>query len=225
MKKYLLLCLVPLYSFSSESIVLERNRIIHTSNISSIKIQNKKKHPVIIRVEVLNEKKERSKSFLSTPPIFKMEENSTNIIRIISRDGSLPNDREELFWFCVESISPDETASAVERKEGHKEKLLVNIKGCIKLLNRPSSLGEQNINETMESLKWTDEGEYVSIFNPTPYYVNFGLFELDNNNSIGGLYINPKDSIKINKSKSKWITWNIIDDFGATTKDTVYGNK
>ncbi|WP_251268238.1 fimbria/pilus periplasmic chaperone, partial [Enterobacter hormaechei] len=66
--------------------------------------------------------------FIVTPPLFRLDPEQQNVLRIYYIGGTLPTDRESVFWLNVKSIAPT--------KQDEVNKLQVNIKSKFKIFYR-----------------------------------------------------------------------------------------
>jgi chaperone protein EcpD len=111
--------------------------------------------------------------FLITPPLFRMDPNKDQSLRILSTAADkLPVDRESLFYLNVLEIPPKATAPLAEGKNV----LQFSIRSRLKLLYRPEGLvGDPAKAPADITWKVVNEGKAWAIEarNPTPYHVTF----------------------------------------------------
>lgn len=111
--------------------------------------------------------------FLITPPLFRMNAQQDQSLRIIHVQGKkpLPADRESLFWLNVLEIPPKPTGKAA-----HQNSLRFAIRTRIKLFYRPAHLSISRV-KAASKLTWTAKagphGVTLTAHNPTPYYITF----------------------------------------------------
>jgi chaperone protein EcpD len=111
--------------------------------------------------------------FLITPPLFRMDPNKDQSLRILSTAANkLPVDRESLFYLNVLEIPPKATAPWPEGKNV----LQFSIRSRLKLFYRPEGLADDPLKAPAE-LTWkvVNDGKSWALeaHNPTPYYVSF----------------------------------------------------
>lgn len=109
--------------------------------------------------------------FLITPPLFRMEPNKDQSLRILFVQGSkpLPTDRESLFWLNVLEIPPKPTGPAAD-----KNSLQFAIRSRLKLFYRPAGLAGSAIKAPDQlTFKVGADGASptLDVHNPTPYYI------------------------------------------------------
>lgn len=146
--------------------------------------------------------------FVVTPPLFRLEPEQQNVLRITFTHGALPADRESVFWLNIKSIAP------TQKEDAHK--LQINVKSRFKLFYRPAGL-KGDAKTAWQQLTFTRRGNQLVAQNPTPYFISF--FSL----SVGGSEIALPGMIAPMSSKT-WTTngsgqvkWRAINDFGGVT--------
>lgn len=103
--------------------------------------------------------------FIITPPLFRLDAKSQNILRIIATDAqSLPKDKESLFFVNVKAIP------AVGEKQKSQNVLQIALKTTIKLFYRPVDL-KGSLEETVRNLEWRVDGGKLSVHNPSGFNV------------------------------------------------------
>ncbi|MCS5808822.1 molecular chaperone [Klebsiella pneumoniae subsp. pneumoniae] len=102
--------------------------------------------------------------FIVTPPLFRLDPEQNNVLRINFIGASLPRDRESVFWLNVKSIAPT--------PQGEVNKLQVNIKSKFKIFYRPNDLAGDPA-KAWQQLKFSQSGGRLTVINPTPYFVSF----------------------------------------------------
>ena len=77
---------------------------------ASLSVSNSDTGPYLIQswVEPNNNDPARP-PFIITPPLFRLDGNQQNLLRIVNTGGQLPTDRESLYWLNVKAI-PTNTA-------------------------------------------------------------------------------------------------------------------
>lgn len=110
--------------------------------------------------------------FLITPPLFRMEPNRDQSLRILftHSEQPLPTDRESLFFLNVLEVPPKPNALQVQ----DKNYLQFAIRSRLKLFYRPDGLqGDPLKAPTQLTFKAGSNGANAElvVHNPTPYYV------------------------------------------------------
>lgn len=146
--------------------------------------------------------------FIVTPPLFRLDPEQQNVLRINYIGGNMPADRESVFWLNVKSIAPTQ--------KDETNKLQVNIKSKFKIFYRPEGLAGEPA-DAWRKLTFKIEGNRLIAQNPTPYFVSFFVI------SVGGKEIGEPGMIGPLTYK-EWpvnasgvIKWRAINDFGGIT--------
>ncbi|WP_434211939.1 fimbrial biogenesis chaperone [[Pseudomonas] boreopolis] len=109
--------------------------------------------------------------FIVRPPIFRIDGEKSQVIRIARAGGDLPEDRESLFGFNV----LDMPAQVPKRADGEGATLKLVVRTRVKMFYRPKGLTRAAAAKAPAQLQWkiVDEagGHALRIDNPTPYHV------------------------------------------------------
>lgn len=131
---------------------------------ASISINNADSVPYLIQSWVdMPEGNANKAPFIVTPPLYRLDGGQQNIERILL-SGSLPQDKESLFWLNIKAIP---SASKQENS------LQIAVKTRIKLIYRPSGLKGTTPEEQANKLTWSRSGNKLMVTNPTRYVINF----------------------------------------------------
>ncbi|BBJ84963.1 fimbrial chaperone protein [Raoultella ornithinolytica] len=194
-------------------IIMGGTRVIYQEGKreASISVSNADPHsPYLVQSWVENyvEKEQGPVPFIVTPPLFRLDPDQENVLRINFIGADLPRDRESVYWLNVKSIAPTQKWDV--------NKLQVNIKSKFKIFYRPNSLAGDPM-KAWQQLTFKVEGNRLVAHNPTPYFVSF--FSL----SVGGKEIDEPGMIGP-LTRKEWpvngagtIRWRAINDFGGIT--------
>lgn len=166
--------------------------------------------------------------FVITPPIFRMDPQKSQTLRVIyTADASLPTDRESVYWLNVLDIPP-------KAKEGGDTTILqFAYRTRVKLFMRPANLPGKP-EEAPTQLSWktvpaaNGKGLALSVSNPTPYYVSFSAIEVESGgktyqNEAGGMVapkateVLPVTQMNAVQAGAK-VHYTAISDYGAALK-------
>jgi len=197
-------------------IVLGGTRLIYSgaNKETSITIKNPDKHTdYLIQSWLDNEDKNNSAKvpFVVTPPLFRLDRESDNILRIAHVDGNLPSDRETLYWLSVRSIGATE-------KEKKENSLQLVLRTRIKFIYRPSSLNKDDAANAYQSLTFTRQGNELVVKNPTPYYVTLASLKVGGKNIKEPGMVAPRGELRIKAAGAGTIEWQSINDYGGTSQ-------
>lgn len=143
----------------------------------TVRLSNQGSHPALVEswIDDGNVQSTPDKvdvPFLVTPPLFRMEPNKDQNLRIIATPSQLPADHESLFWLNVLEVPPKPTGLEAEGKNT----LQFAVRSRLKLFYRPANLAGDPL-KAPESISWKivadGPGYALEARNPTPYYVTF----------------------------------------------------
>ena len=207
------LSLLLLSATAQAGIVMGGTRVIYEegkreASMSVTNADNAVPYLVQSWVDNYSATKNNAPPFIVTPPLFRLDPEQKNVLRINFTGATLPMDRESVFWLNVKSISPSNKDDA--------NKLQVNIKSKFKIFYRPKNL-PGDAEEAWQKLTFQTLGSSLVAHNPTPYFVSF--FSL----SVGGKEIDEPGMIGP-LTRKEWpvngagtIRWRAINDFGGIT--------
>jgi len=156
--------------------------------------------------------------FILTPPLVQIDPQKGQMIRLIAKGTeNLAKDRESLYWFNILDIPP------VATDDTDQNKLQVSIRSRIKLFYRPTAIKmSQDKAFSSVQFKYINSSKKVSVYNPSPYYINFYDIDL-NPEKENFIYDEPfmvapysTESFepKINFTPS-YLKYNVINDYGS----------
>lgn len=177
---------------------------------ASLNITNSDSGPFLIQswAETQNGGTEKP-PFIVTPPLFRLDGNQQNMLRVVRTGGNLPEDRESLFWLNVKSI-PAGT------KTDNSNTLQIAIKTRIKLIYRPQGL-KGVPDDVAKNLTWSQSGSKLTVTNPTAFYMNFQEVKVGGKPLKEVTYVAPNSTATFNAAGATGsVTWKIITDYGGT---------
>lgn len=189
---------------------------------ASLSVKNPDKVPYLIQAwtdadGVTGENKGAQKPpFVVTPPLFRLDAGNENMLRIIRTGGSLPEDRESIYWMNVKSIP----ASA----RGDKNVLQISVKTRIKLFYRPDSL-KAPVQDDYKAVSFRRAGNQIQVINPTPYYLSFFSMKVGSAPvTTTNVMVPPKGSANYPVpagASGGQVTWQVINDFGGNSQAVI----
>ncbi|ETT09259.1 PapD pilus/flagellar-assembly chaperone N-terminal domain protein [Providencia alcalifaciens PAL-2] len=215
--KFIVCALISLFTLINTAyagVIIGGTRVIYSEGNKdvSISVENPDKIPYLIQswIDGIDEKKQSD--FTITPPLFRLNPEKTNALRIFLTENKLPQDKESLFWLNIKTIP------ATERTENS---LQIAFKTQMKLIYRPSIFKNVNFEEEQKKLTWSKSGKMLSVNNPTPYYMNFQSITFNGKKVNDVSYAAPltTTTFEINDmATSGTIKWEVINDYGAAEK-------
>jgi P pilus assembly chaperone PapD len=166
-------------------------------------------------VSAFDNRDESADEFIITPPLFRLDANSQNILRIIATNAqNLPVDKESLFLLNVKAIP------AMTDEQRSQNVLQIALKTTIKLFYRPAGL-KGSLPEAVEQLQWRVEGGKLSVHNPSGFNVVVSELLINNSASKGiPEVIKPGSTVTapIPLKNSDTLELSYINEYGSTVK-------
>lgn len=170
------------------SVVITGTRVVFNAaqGETTVRLTNENSRPALVEAWIddgdVNSTPDSARTpFLITPPLFRMDPDKDQSLRILFVPGTkpLPADRESVFWLNVLEIPPKPT----DPEAAGKNYLQFAIRSRIKLFYRPAKLpGDALTAPGKLTFKATaDQGAALAIHNPTPYYITITNLSLGAN--------------------------------------------
>lgn len=178
---------------------------------SSLSVNNPDKVPYLIQswIETTGGGAEKA-PFMITPPLFRLDGDQDNVLRVVRTGGNLSETQETLYWLNIKAIP-----SSVKQQD--RNTLQVAVKTRIKLIYRPQGI-KGAPEEMAQSLKWQVMGKQLKVTNTTPFYMNFMQVKLGSTEVDDATYVAPMSSatfaLPAGASGNK-VQWKIISDYGG----------
>lgn len=154
---------------SVANVVITGTRIIYPAQNKEVGIEltNVEDTPALLQAWIApaNENSATSVPFVLMPPIFRMEGNTRQTLRLIHTHEPLATDRETLFYFNLLDIPP------TPKVDGDAQNYLqFSLLSKLKLFYRPKNL-KPSIEKAPSMLQVSRHHNQLVIKNPTPYYM------------------------------------------------------
>lgn len=202
---------------------LSRTRVIFqsTDSAQTLTVQNHGSRPYLVQSAVVGSPQGREVApFLTTPPLFRLEENSKNTLRILRKDdAALPADRESVFYFTAIAV-PAMTEPKEAEDASLAARISVGIQNTIKLFYRPAGL-PMTAEEAQGRLTFHLQDGSIEVRNPTPYFLTFSRLAFD------GHDVAVRDVVPMIPPFSqasypvsgqvKQAQWTVINDYGGNS--------
>ncbi|MEH0886836.1 molecular chaperone [Enterobacter sp. UNJFSC 003] len=211
---YIMLTALMINSASAfAGVVMGGTRIVYPQNSKEVafSVANKESAtPYLIQswVEGDRQTEPHAAPFIVTPPLFRLDPDQTNTLRIQYTGTPLPTDRESVFWLDIKAIAP-------KPKESSNE-LQINVKSKFKIFYRPENL-KGNAATAWQEIKFTRTAKGLKATNPTPYYVSFFHLRVAGHDIEQPGMIGPGESREWPVTANGSVSWSAINDFGAIT--------
>ncbi|WP_219406726.1 molecular chaperone [Pseudomonas sp. Colony2] len=172
LKVYLLLALLPLWhSAANAAVTVGATRLIYdgASNEANLNVSNRDDtSPYLVQSWVSHfgsGNEESVDNFIVTPPLFRLDADKENILRIIFTGGpEVPQDRESLFLMNVKAIP------AMSDDQKGKNVLQIALKTTIKLFYRPAGL-KGSLKDAVAQVNWKAQAGALAVNNASKLHV------------------------------------------------------
>lgn len=203
--------------YADEGIQLNTTRVIYNAadNKASVDVINSSKNVYLIQSWITsspNSDIKEDKVFVTTPPLFKLDSESTNSIKVFYVGDSLPQDRESVFWLNVKAIP------SIVKTDANR--LIIATKSQIKLFYRPTGLkGEAS--DAYKSIKFYSQNGQLVIDNPTPFSVSFSKVKINGVELKEYITSLPfsKQVVKQKAIVGQVVSWDAINDWGGLSPE------
>ncbi len=224
-------------AFHASAVVnAEKTRVVFSSGsiAESLSLVNSEKEPVVVQVwtdngdPTVNPDKVHTPIVIN-PPVFKMKPAEIRNIRLLLVSaGSLPQDRESVFWLNIFQIPPNTEA----QHKGDK-RVVLPLKIRMKVFIRPEKVGELKESDAQKlqfSIRNGANGKKLMIQNPTPWHLTISSLK-SGNTELSGVMVEPFSRKLMEIPKDHTITneimYEVINDNGtrwSNNKLYSYGN-
>jgi len=151
--------------------------------------------------------------FIITPPLFRLDPQKEQNLRITWSGAKLPENRESLFYINVRSIP----ATAKADKDQNTLRLIYKTR--LKLFWRPKGL-EGGPTANCRDLQFSREGSQLRVINNGAYYSVFDSLHIGTTALKNIDFVAPKSTITLplpNGATGSTLTWHCISDYGNAT--------
>lgn len=205
---------------------INATRLIYPQAANSIAAElrnTQSSEPLLVQVGVSDSPEARASApFAVTPPLFRLEPQSVNQVRILRTGSELPADRESVFYFHATAIA----ASKLPEKAHAPGDALANARfgvgSVIKLFYRPAGLGGSSA-AAQKNLQFSRQAGSLRVTNPSPYYVSFAGLQVAGKplplKTPAALMLAPRGShtwpVNGPLPAGSRVTWQTINDSGG----------
>lgn len=206
---------LPSLVLASGGISIQGTRVIYSQNakVKTLSVSNSSTtDSFLVQSWVEDSFGHKTRDFIVTPPLYVSGPKNENMLRLIYAGGSLPRDRETLYYFVVKAIP-----SVDDKKSVGKDVFRIATASRIKLLIRPTELTLPE--EASSRLEFIRQGSLLIISNPTPYYITMTDIRVGSRR-IPSIMVPPLGSISnyLPDGEGNNLIFSTINDFGAKSK-------
>ncbi|ELV2842060.1 molecular chaperone [Enterobacter cloacae] len=208
---------------SEGGVSFSRNRIIFPASEKavSLSVTNGGSGVYLVQAGVYGDQSKRTPApFIVTPPLFRLDANSENSMRIIRAGEGLPTDRESVFYFNG-LVIPSAKVPGADGGAKMSATLSVSMRSVMKLFWRPAGL-KPAADKAPDALRFVRTAQGVRVINPTPYFQSFAQFSVDGKDveldRIPSM-VSPFGELEFQtKGAVHSVTWRVMNDYGGTTR-------
>lgn len=217
---------------SVASVVITNTRVIYEAGAREVTVQlsNKGQLPVLVSTWIDGGNAESRPNdaevpFNITPPLFRLDPEKGQALRISLTQASMPLDRESVFWLNVHEVPP----VSQEAVDG-KNVMQLALRTRIKLFYRPKNL-QGRVEDAPARLTWhlapVSNAMVLRVKNPSAYHVSFASITLQVNGKPlsvvtdaamvppGGSHDFPITASRSTPAGSSKVQFEVINDFGG----------
>ena len=135
MKRAWIFLVLLLANYAHAGIQLAATRVIYPAGKREVTLAVTSKDPTprLIQTWIENDSADTAKvPFIILPPIFRLDPDKGQTLRIIYTGGAVPQDRESVFWLNVLEIPP--------KPSGKADHIQLTVRSRLKLFYRPAGL-------------------------------------------------------------------------------------
>ncbi|MCW2457372.1 UNVERIFIED_ORG: P pilus assembly chaperone PapD [Rahnella aquatilis] len=219
------LVVFTMQAFAEGGVSFSRNRMIFPASEKSISItvNNHSDNTFLVQAGVSGDAdKKTSAPFMVTPPLFRLEKNDNNVMRILRAGGDLPQDREQVFYFFASTIPSQSVPEMTPGKTGTTgARVSISMKTILKLFWRPDGLGISPV-KALAALRFVSAPGGVVVKNPTPYYQSFAALSFDGkvqDVDRQPSMVSPFSELRFSATAPvRQVSWSVMNDYGGTTE-------
>ncbi|MCS2159532.1 molecular chaperone [Scandinavium sp. H11S7] len=199
--------------FAAGGIQIGRTRVIYDASKKEVAlpvINKENELPWLVQSWVDTGDGKTRGPFIVTPPLFRLNAQREQSLRIIWSGAVMQEDRESLYYINVRTIPGSDT------KDENKNVLRLIYKTRLKLFFRPKDL-EGEPGEACAQLQFTLNGDDLQVKNPSRYYIVFDSLYFGNKQIRHADMIAPLAGTSFPlpvKTEGHNITWRCITDYG-----------
>ena len=159
----------------AEGFGINATRLIYPEGASSISVTLRNtlsQGPYLVQANISAQQRSQSSApFVVTPPLFRLEPQSVNQLRIAFTGAPLPSDRESVFYFHATAIPSSTQTDPNQQSDGVQAHVRFGVGNIIKLFYRPASL-TGSPSAAQKGLLFSRVAGKLKVTNPSAYFVS-----------------------------------------------------
>ncbi|TDB56853.1 fimbrial biogenesis chaperone [Photorhabdus khanii] len=207
-------------SCQAAGISLNKTRVIFTQGerAQTLTVVNTTPQAWLVQVRITEDQDKAAPAFVVTPPLFRLEANSQNSLRILSTFNRppFPVDRESLGYVRMNAIPATQPVT----DEPVRDQASMSVGMRIKFFWRPHGL-PMLPEQAYGQLRFQSQPDGIKACNPTPYFLSLDSLMLDGQALDLNRYpsmIAPRDCVTYAGLVGKnSVSWSMINDYGGAS--------
>jgi len=173
-------------SLAHSGLATASSRIIYEGDKSqkSFIVANINDYPIIVQSwvdEGESDPNNVNAPFVVVPPVFRMQPEQNETIRIFFKGNQLPQDRESVYWLNLYEI-PGKNIDNKNNSELNTAYLNLAMNTQLKIFYRPKILKRMSLKEIVSELRFSfdkiEGRNYLICHNPSPYNISFSKIKV-----------------------------------------------
>ncbi|OWO82168.1 hypothetical protein B5C26_11290 [Photorhabdus luminescens] len=201
-------------------ISLNKTRVIFSqgARAQTLTVVNTTSQAWLVQVRITGDQEKTAPAFVVTPPLFRLEANSQNSLRILPTFNRppFPMDRESLGYVQMNAIPATQPVT----DEPVRDQMSMSVGMRIKFFWRPHSL-PMLPEKAYGRLRFQSQPDGIKACNPTPYFLSLDSLTLDGQALDLNRYpsmIAPQDCVTYaGQEGKKSVSWSMINDYGGAS--------
>ncbi|WP_025123105.1 MULTISPECIES: molecular chaperone [unclassified Serratia (in: enterobacteria)] len=200
---------------SPGGVSLSQTRVVFlsTDKAQTLAIKNTDSRVYLIQSRVQMTPDETTAApFVVTPPLFTLQPDNRQLLRIVAQGDEHPKDRESVFYLSVLAIP------AREGKDIAPVQVSMGMRFVIKLFYRPAGL-QESMETTACRLRFMPVPGGLRVENPTPYFQTLGHLTFNGtpvNMDVSASMLAPFGSVRYRVTgTSGQADWQTVTDYGG----------
>lgn len=218
--------LIASFQLQAEGFGINATRLIYPANTGSISVAVRNTHtkvPYLVQAKISSaQDKQTPAPFAVTPPLFRLDPQSTNELRIAFTGAALPSDRESVFYLHTTAIPSSSALDPSENVNDVYGGARFGVGNIIKLFYRPQGLQGTSA-AAQQKLQFSIVPGGLKVSNPSPYYINLDDLRIAGQklalNQPAAMMLVPFGShtwsVKSALSANSKVEWKTINDIGG----------
>lgn len=214
---YLFLTICAVQSCYADGIQIGRTRIIYEANKREVALpmtNTEKESPWLVQSWTDTGDGKTRGPFIVTPPLFRLDAQKEQSLRISWSGLAIPQSQESLFYVNVRTIP------ASDKSDEDKNVLKLIFKTRLKLFYRPEGL-DGTPDDACKGLSFHRQANRLQVHNPSQFHTIFETLSLGNTALKTADMVKPKSSAEISipaGASGQKVNWRCITDYGNATE-------